>query len=173
MLYFDKKGVVSHCIHISIWSGWSSERLFKSSCLYSKIACSAVVFLILPTICFVVERHTRLLCSTLERARRTSAPSCLTVRAARPMRTLCLDWDGRCRQPQIQHKCAQMSRHVSELLMFPLRWTWPHTVALWEASRGMAAQVKRLLTMLPPPWKPSSMSLLVCHLILMTAWPKR
>lgn len=52
----------------------------------------------------VVERHTRLLCSTLERARRTSAPSCLTAQAARPMKTLCLDWDGRYRQPLSIHR---------------------------------------------------------------------
>lgn len=131
-VYFDKKGVVSHCIHISIWSGSSSEKLFKFCCLYNKIACSVVVFLllILATICFVsvVERHTRLLCSTLERAKRTSAPSCLTVRAVRPMKTLCLDWDGRCRQPhplypQIQHKFAhpdeQAHSDFSKLHMYP------------------------------------------------------
>lgn len=46
----------------------------------------------------VVERHTRLLYSTLEKAKKISALSCPTVQAARPMRTLYLDWDGRCWQ---------------------------------------------------------------------------
>lgn len=54
----------------------------------------------------IAERHTSLLCSTLEKAKRTSAPSCLTARAVRPLKTLCLDLDGRCRQlyPQMNRQ---------------------------------------------------------------------
>lgn len=46
-------------------------------------------------LCPVAERHTKLLCSTSEKARKTSAPSCRTTQAARPMKILYLDWDGR------------------------------------------------------------------------------
>ena len=58
----------------------------------------------------VAERRTRLLCSTLEKAKKTSAPSCRTVQAARPMKALYLDWDGRYKQPhpQISWHCAHI-----------------------------------------------------------------
>lgn len=46
---------------------------------------------------FVVEKHTKLLSSTLAKAKKTSAPSCLTLQAARHLKTLYLDWDGRCK----------------------------------------------------------------------------
>lgn len=48
--------------------------------------------------CSPAERLTSLLCSTLERAKRTSAPSCPTARAVRPSKILCLVLDGRYRQ---------------------------------------------------------------------------
>lgn len=124
--------------------------------------------------CFAAERHTSLPCSTLERARRTSAPSCPTARAVRPLKTLCLDLDGRCRlldpQRNIPSTVATRPR-----LPFPvlLRWTSLHTVASWADSRGMAAQALQPLTTLPPPWKPSFTCPPACRLILMTAWLKR
>lgn len=61
---------------------------------------------------FVVERPTRLLCSTLERAKKTSALFCLTAQAVRPMKSLCLDWDGRCRQPHVHMKTFTVSKDI-------------------------------------------------------------
>lgn len=126
--------------------------------------------------CFIAERHTSLLCSTLERARRTSAPSCLTARAVRPLKTLCLDLDGRCRHPCPQINIPSTHTQICTVatrprLMFHvlLRWTSLHTVASWVDSRGMAAQVLQHLTTLPPLWKPSFTCLHACHLIPMTA----
>lgn len=88
--------------------GNSSKNLFKFCCDYES-GCSVVVavfFFLNKVFCSVAERRTRLPCSTLERAKRTSAPSYQTAQAARRTRTLCLGWDGRCRQPHpqsIQH----------------------------------------------------------------------
>lgn len=61
--------------------------------MQSHAVCSVIVLLLCP--CFSVARRTKLLFSILVKARRINALYCPILRAAKHMRTLSLDLDGR------------------------------------------------------------------------------
>lgn len=109
--------------------------------------------------CSVVERHTRLLCSTLERAKRTSAPSCLTAQAARPMKTLCLDWDGRCSHPHPQINTPSIHRYSINMHTQMYRHT-----QLYMYPSGGPGHTLWLYGWPPEEWQHRSNSSLLCYL---------
>lgn len=142
--------------------------IFKISCHNVMLNVLSVILL---CVCVSVERHTKLLCSTLVKARRISALYCLILREAKRMRTLSLGLDGRYKSdiksvPFVF--CTDTLKHTILSCLNPLRSTWLLTVGLWEVCRGMAAQETLHHTTLPQTWRSSFMCPHVCPLTQMT-----